>query len=209
MAQDPGLSVIQEVDGQPESGSKKQKPGASQTGTKRNGSNNSSGSSGGRQQRLIVHLLVAFFMVGIAIGGYAFFRPGASAAADKASNHLVHVPTDIPAAVPDSGTTNVWPVPSPLRSDIAQNTSMNELAALQAEMDEITRKLNALKAENGPLTETRDTQGSPFYYDSTSEADMAEVLSKLDQMMGLLQEMAAKGDSGGSQTGGMGGHGHH
>jgi hypothetical protein len=150
----------------------------------------SAGASDGkasRQQKLKSHLLIGFLMVFFAIAGYALFGPHSHVnAAGSAGNHIINISS------PPLNST------SALSAGYANQTA-NELAMLQAEMDEINRQINAVKFSNG-LAGNVSNSGSALNTSSTTDP--------VQSQMNLVNKMNAQ-TNGGNSAAANGGHGHH
>lgn len=194
------------------------------TAARKSESSSATARGGGRQQRLKLHLLIGLMMVVVAIAGYAFFGPAASAA--RISNYRPgQLATNITATDVQTPTglwtQNAVSTSQPTIPSNYNTTPTDGLAALQAEMNEITRKMNALKAENTPLdvapsagtgapTMSMTSPGEELPYNGLSVGSIDQTLATLDQMMLTMHDMIAKVDRMGSQVSASGGHaGHH
>ena len=167
--------------------------------------NTVAGRSAGRNERLISHLLIGFMMTVIAIAGYTFLGPHTAVnAAEQAGSNIINVATDVP-------------VDTVQGSALDYASFMTELATMQAEMDEITQQMNALKDGNLQFNTSSSPSANsvsnlPYYNGSSSNLDQA--LSTLDQMMQMTHEMIAKMNSLNQQgalntPANSSGHGHH
>ena len=203
-----------------------QAPADRQTAVRKSASTRTAAKPVARQQRLITHLLIGFLMAGIAIAGYAFLGPDASAsAADTASQRLIDVNTNGAATDFQTNAGVSIPQSSPAQTSakpaMTSDITTSDMAALQAEMAEITRQMIALNAGNLPVNRLSSGGAVPDLVGnggSTSTNGAAvnnpdQIQSTLEQMMANTHEMMAKMESIDNQVGGAGspssGAGHH
>jgi hypothetical protein len=164
------------------------------------------GRSTGRNERLITHLLIGFMMTVIAVAGYTFLGPHTDVnAAEQLGSQIVNIAADSPA---HNGQSSI----------IDSASQMNDLAAMQAEMDAIMYQMNALK--HGNLQPAPSMSASPSIvsnvpYNNGNGSNLDQASSTLNQMMLMTHEMITQMNSlsyqpGGASAPGSGaGHGHH
>lgn len=149
-----------------------------------------------RQQKLKVHLLIGFVMAGMAVLGYTFLGSGASVSAAGAANHQF---TNIS---PHGGISVQQAAPMQMPA-MSGSATASDMAALHAEMDAITRQMNALNA--GYITVdlppaaggSQSTYGLNGYsrntnYNGTVGSSPEQVQATLEQMMAITHDMMSK-----------------
>jgi hypothetical protein len=167
-----------------------------------------------RQQKLKVHLLIGFVMAGMAVLGYTFLGSGANVNAAGAANHQL-------INVSPNGGIPVQPV-APMQVPAMSGSAMaSDMAALHAEMEAITRQMNALNAGNTTIDlppaagGSQSTSGLNGYsgstnYNGTLGNNPEQVQATLEQMMAITHDMMSKMENmkqnqaggAGSSTGG-------
>jgi hypothetical protein len=151
-----------------------------------------------RRQRLQVHLWIGFLMVSLTVLGYVFFGAEAKVdAADAANHQLVNVsPT---GAYSDQYLGQMQ------LADVPDSAYTGNLAAMQAEMAEITQQLTALKAgmytvhmpqppNQDQLTSAERNHAGSANLHNTAGHSANEAQAKLEQMMEITHDMMAKMD---------------
>ena len=153
---------------------------------------------GGRRNRLKVHVLLGFLMAGIALAGYAFLGPSASAKGGS-GNSLADVATNVPAGEPgltgSSPALKSLPTRTPVAPYVYGSQSSVDLAALQAEMGDISRRVAALKGEPGPGVASSGAVPAGTDYD--------KALQTLQGMMSTLNGMMSELDNGAGRSSSM------
>jgi hypothetical protein len=157
----------------------------------------SAGRAGGRQQKLVVHLVVGLLMAVIPLAGYAIFGPHVGASASQTAGNQF---------VDGTSRTSVNASSSPA---MTQSQPVSDMATMYAEMEAITRQMNALQQSGIPqiFPDARGMNVSPNGMVSNSTAPDTH---RLNQMMAELHTMMAQVNSTGGQPGVSSNHtGHH
>lgn len=185
----------------PQSGPRPEKTGEEKgTGAERPKAPNrvvrgASGTSGGRRNRLRVHVLLGFLMAGIALAGYAFLGPSVSAKSGS-GRHLAGIATNVPAVQPgglgSAPALKSVPTRTPVAPYVYGSQSSVDLSAMQAEMDDIARRVAALKAEPG--------QGVAAAGAVPATSDYDKALQTLESLMSTLNQMMSELDSGAGRS---------
>lgn len=146
---------------------------------------------GSKQKKLYIHLLVGFLMILVVITGYVSFGSASQAsAAESAANQVVNISNHETAQI----------ITVPPAYDYGQ---VDDLSALQAEMDAIMRQMETLQAGN-------NTNGVPYGNSSALNA------TRVQQMTTQMDNLVGKINSGYTQNGSLsapaaglgGGHSH-
>ena len=204
MAEETLSSNVPGVDVHPAPKEKTQSPTEAQAAKKNTGSR-AGGKPASRQQKLVVHLLIGLGMTILVIAGYSFLGPGERA--NAATYPKVDVATNIPTGT--TSQTDVVPMTE-------NNSTANDLAALQAEMAELTRQMNEIRAQGIPVSPNSVPENTVPSMTGQGQGTMSPMQSRLNEMMtmthGMMNAMnGMSGQAGGmsSQPGGAGHNGHH
>lgn len=154
----------------------------------------------GKRHRLGVHLLIGLIMALTAVVGYATFGPSANAAVD-ASQLMVDVSAAPPAVLPQDTLAAAGSLP--VNPAGQGSITPADIAAMQAQMNELAARMQAIQASYAGLTGSSGSAATGMLYLSPDNPNqsMPQLQQRISAIHGMWGQMP-----GSSQAGGMPNH---